>query len=168
MKYLSKFFALSGLLFASINISGCYAQSADSAPRQAVDEAKFAESGLRLIPLTVESSGTIYQFDVELAKTQAEQAQGLMFRTEMAPDRGMIFPFSQDRMASFWMKNTVIPLDIIFIRRDGTIESIAANTIPYSLAPVQSGEPVAAVLELIAGRAQELNIQPGDMVKWPR
>ncbi|MEP5487681.1 MAG: DUF192 domain-containing protein, partial [Parasphingorhabdus sp.] len=101
-------------------------------------------------------------------ESSAQQAQGLMFRTELAPDKGMIFPFAKDRAASFWMKNTVISLDIIFLRRDGTIESIAANTIPYSLAPVRSNEPVATVLEIAAGRAAELNIGPGDTVTWPR
>ena len=80
----------------------------------------------------------------------------------------MIFPFPEDRLASFWMKNTVISLDIIFVRRDGTIESIAANTIPYSLASVGSNEPVAAVLEIAAGRAAELGIEPGDSVIWSR
>ena len=89
-----------------------------------------------------------------------------MFRTELADNMGMIFPFPQPRVASFWMKNTVIPLDIIFVRADGTIESIADNTVPYSTTPVVSGEPVSAVLELRGGLATELGIVSGDKVQW--
>jgi uncharacterized membrane protein (UPF0127 family) len=78
----------------------------------------------------------------------------------------MIFPFPQPRPASFWMKNTVISLDIIFVRSNGTIESIAENTVPYSTDPVVSGEPVAAVLELRGGLTAELGIAAGDKVAW--
>jgi uncharacterized membrane protein (UPF0127 family) len=95
-----------------------------------------------------------------------EQAKGLMFRTALADNAGMVFPFPEPRMASFWMKNTVIPLDIIFVRTNGTIESIAENTIPYSTIPVASGEPVGAVLELRGGLSAELGISAGDKVKW--
>jgi uncharacterized membrane protein (UPF0127 family) len=80
-----------------------------------------------------------------------EQARGMMFRTALADNAGMVFPFPEPRMASFWMKNTVIPLDIIFVRTDGTIES---------------GEPVGAVLELRGGLSAELGISAGDTVKW--
>ena len=72
------------------------------------------------------------------------------------------------RPASFWMKNTVIPLDMIFVRPDGTIARIAADTVPYSLDPVDSGEPVSAVLEIAGGRAAELGIAEGDKVSWRR
>lgn len=84
----------------------------------------------------------------------------------MADNSGMIFPFSEPRVASFWMKNTVIPLDIIFIRTNGTIESIAENAVPYSTDPVEAGEPVAAVLELRGGLSAELGIAAGDTVRW--
>ena len=93
---------------------------------------------------------------------------GLMNRQSLAPDRGMIFPYDPPRPASFWMKNTLIPLDMIFVRPDGTIGSIAANTVPLSLDPVPSGEPVAAVLEIAGGRSAELGISAGDKVSWPR
>ena len=95
-----------------------------------------------------------------------EQAKGLMFRTELADNAGMIFPFPEPKVASFWMKNTVIPLDIIFIRANGTIESIAENAIPYSTAPVEAGEPVVSVLELRGGLTSELGISAGDKVVW--
>ena len=101
-----------------------------------------------------------------MAASSLEQARGLMFRKELADNAGMIFPFPEPRMASFWMKNTVIPLDIIFVRADGTIESIAANTEPYSTTPVASGEPVTAVLELRGGLSAQLGIVAGDKVEW--
>jgi uncharacterized membrane protein (UPF0127 family) len=78
----------------------------------------------------------------------------------------MIFPHEPPRMASFWMKNTLIPLDIIFVRPDGTIANIAENTVPLSLEPVPSLEPVGAVLELAGGRTAELGIKAGDKVEW--
>lgn len=88
-----------------------------------------------------------------------------MNRNELAPDRGMIFPFAQPRQASFWMKDTLIPLDIIFVRADGTVANIE-NAVPLSLEPVMSAGPVNAVLELPGGRAAELGIKPGDKVAW--
>jgi uncharacterized membrane protein (UPF0127 family) len=90
-----------------------------------------------------------------------------MFRERLGPNEGMIFPFPSPRPASFWMKNTLIPLDIIFIRSDGSIARIAANTVPHSLEPVAVGEPVGAVLELRGGRSAELGIGEGDRVSWP-
>ena len=91
---------------------------------------------------------------------------GLMYRNALAPDRGMIFPFNPPRPASFWMRNTLIPLDMIFVRTDGSIANIAANTVPYSEEPVTSDGTVVAVLEIAGGRAAELGIKPGDKVKW--
>ena len=111
-------------------------------------------------------SGKSHIFRIEVARSEAEQARGLMFRETLAPDAGMIFPMAPPRFASFWMKNTLIPLDMIFIRADGSIAAIAAETIPYSLAPVGSGEPVAAVFEIAGGRAAQLGIAEDDMVVW--
>lgn len=123
------------------------------------------------IPLTIVSSGKRHAFSVEVARTAQEQQRGLMFRTTIAADGGMLFaPYpaggGTPQVASFWMKNTPSSLDIIFIRADRTIASIAAETIPLSEAPVSSGEPVAAVLELRGGRAAELGIGEGDRVEW--
>jgi uncharacterized membrane protein (UPF0127 family) len=124
-------------------------------------------SGLEQVPLTVRTAaGAEHRFTVEVARSQEEQAQGLMNRQSLAPDRGMIFPMEPPRQASFWMKNTLIPLDIIFVRADGTIANIAENTVPLSLEPVVSVEPVAAVLELAGGRTAELGIKAGDRVRW--
>lgn len=123
-------------------------------------------AGIDQVTLCIKSAAKTRSFNVEVARTTAQQARGLMFRSELSDNAGMIFPFPEPRVASFWMKNTVIPLDIIFVRANGTIESIADNTIPYSMIPVESGEPVSAVLELRGGLAAELGIAAGDTVKW--
>ena len=123
-------------------------------------------AGLEQVHLSIDSSGRTHRFTVEVARTAEEQRIGLMNRQQLAPDRGMIFPFDAERIASFWMKNTLIPLDMIFIRSDGTITNIEANTVPLSEEPVLSYEPVTAVLEIPGGRSAELGIKPGDNVKW--
>ena len=128
--------------------------------------ASQSDAGLEQTSLCIIGKGKTHAFTVEIAATSAQQARGLMFRTELKDDRGMIFQFPEARMASFWMKNTVIPLDIIFIRADGKIENIAANTTPYSTDPVESTAPVTAVLELRGGLAAERGIQAGDTVRW--
>jgi uncharacterized protein len=125
-------------------------------------------AGLEQVPLTISSQGKTHRFTVEIARTPDEQATGLMNRASLAPDRGMVFPFDTPRQASFWMKNTLIPLDIIFVRGDGRIANIAANTVPLSLQPVYSDGDVAAVLELAGGRSAELGIKPGDKLEWKR
>jgi uncharacterized membrane protein (UPF0127 family) len=104
-------------------------------------------------------------FNVEIANTIKEQELGLMYRTELAVDAGMLFDFHSARFASFWMKNTVLPLDIIFVKADGTISNIASDAVPYSLKPIPSSQPVRAVIEINAGRARALGIQPGARVR---
>ena len=121
--------------------------------------------------VTVQSGSAKHVFKVDVARTAAEQQRGLMFRTDIPADGGMLFaPYPADgggpREASFWMKDTPTPLDIIFIRADGTIAHIAENTVPFSEDQVRSGEPVAAVLEILGGKAAELGISPGDRVRW--
>ena len=90
----------------------------------------------------------------------------MMFRRSLAGDRGMLFVYPDTQPVAFWMKNTLIPLDLVFIRADGTIARIAANAEPLSLEPIASFEPVAAVLEIAGGRAAELGLAPGDRVAW--
>ncbi|MEH3037899.1 MAG: DUF192 domain-containing protein [Sphingomonas adhaesiva] len=127
------------------------------------------------VPLTIVSGGRRHAFAVEVAATPEAQQRGLMYRTHIPADGGMLFapyPAGADgkaggaRVASFWMKNTPSALDIIFIRPDRTIANIEADTLPFSEAPVSSSEPVTAVLELRGGRAAELGIAPGDRVAW--
>ena len=124
------------------------------------------------LTLTVASANGEHRFTVERARTSADQARGLMFRTKIPADGGMLFaPYPPDggppREASFWMKDTPSPLDIVFIRPDHTIARIAENTTPFSESPIPSGEPVSAVLELRGGRTAELGIAEGDKVAWP-
>ena len=104
-------------------------------------------------------------FTVELATNDAERERGLMFRKELPDGRGMLFDFQHERPVAFWMHNTYIPLDMIFIRADGRILSIAENTKPQSDDLVPSGGPVRAVLEVIGGTARKLGIAPGDRVE---
>ena len=123
-------------------------------------------AGLEQVPLSIRSDGRIHRFTVEVARSPEEQTYGLMNRTALARDRGMVFPYDPPIAVAFWMKNTLIPLDIIFIAPGGQILNIAANTTPLSLEPVPSSGPVEAVLELAGGRAAELGIDPGDYVDW--
>jgi uncharacterized membrane protein (UPF0127 family) len=141
-------------------LAGCKGESAVEA------SAVHAESGLSVVPLTVTSQGKIHRFRVELAQTADQQAKGLMFRTKLGPDEGMLFPMNPPRMAGFWMRNTVIPLDLLFVAPDGTVLNIAADAKPYDETKLQSLGPVKAVLELPGGRAAELGIASGDQVKW--
>jgi uncharacterized protein len=157
------------LLFAAATactMPGSMAKTANKTGCKAGASQGVSPAGLEQITLCIESGKKTHSFNVENAKTSMEQAQGLMFRTSLADNAGMIFPFPDVREASFWMKNTVIPLDIIFIRANGTIESIAQNTVPYSTDQVSSGEPVTAVLELRGGLTGEMGIAPGDKVTW--
>jgi uncharacterized membrane protein (UPF0127 family) len=151
----------------TLAIAACSPGSTDAAPVAASTAARLHPvSGLPVIPLTVESGGKVHRFEVELASTAAEQSRGLMFRTEMGANEGMVFPFKPHRMASFWMRNTVIGLDIIFVGPDGRIINIEADAIPYDELPLESDGLAAAVLELNAGRAAQLGIKPGDRVRW--
>ena len=122
------------------------------------------------ISLEIKSANGAHAFVVETAKTEEDQQRGLMFRTDIPQNGGMLFapypPVGPPREASFWMKNTPSPLDIIFIRPDGTIARIAENTVPQSETPIPSGEPVSAVLEIRGGRALDLGIAEGDRVTW--
>lgn len=143
-------------------------------PRSAAEPAAAAqaraqvhpESGLEVVPLVVVSGAQRHAFRVEVAASPQDQARGLMFRTRLGPDEGMIFPTRTPQMRGFWMKNTPLPLDIIFIGEDRRIMNIAAQTTPYSLESVYSAAPAIAVLEIAGGRAAELGIEPGDRVDW--
>ena len=118
--------------------------------------------------VVIHSSNGSHAFNVELADTPDTRARGLMFRQELAPDAGMLFDYGAEQMASFWMENTYIPLDMVFIKADGRIESIHLNARPLDRTPSRSAEPVRFVLEVIGGRTAELGIAPGDRVDHPR
>lgn len=129
--------------------------AADSAPRFDQDR------------LTIEGSAGRFEFEVELAVTPAQRARGLMFRESLADDHGMLFDFGVPEPVAMWMRNTYIPLDMLFIRPDGQIGKIVRGAQPLSDTVLDSDEPVRAVLELAGGITAELGIKPGDRVVHP-
>ena len=122
------------------------------------------EALTKIEPLTIATDGDATMFTVEIADTDMSRERGLMFRQRLPEDRGMLFDFGEPRPVSMWMKNTYIPLDMLFIRADGTIAYIAENTVPKSLDTIGITEPVKAVLELAGGAAKKHDIHPGNVV----
>jgi uncharacterized membrane protein (UPF0127 family) len=125
----------------------------------------FAEG--RTEPVTIATANGPVIFDSEIMRTEAEREQGLMFRPYLPEKRGMLFDFGEERNVQMWMKDTLIPLDMIFIRGDGTIARVTANAEPYSTRVLPSGEPVLAVLEINAGLAAKFKIEAGARVTHP-
>ena len=123
---------------------------------------------LRVEPLDIITSQGVHHFKVEVADTAETQERGLMFRRSLAPDRGMLFDFKTVQPVTFWMKNTYIPLDMVFIGADGRIVSIARNAVPMSESLISSAAPVIEVLELPGGRAAQIDALPGDRVRERR
>jgi uncharacterized membrane protein (UPF0127 family) len=117
-------------------------------------------------PLIIHAGGSAYKFEVELATTPAEREQGLMFRKSMAPNAGMLFLYPGEQPVAFWMKNTLIPLDMLFLKADGSIVQIAHNALPLDETPIPSNQPVKAVLEVNGGTAAALGIKEGDRVEY--
>lgn len=118
-------------------------------------------------PLTLNTSTGMHVIQVEIARTPQQQALGLMYRTDLPRDRGMLFIHDRARVVTMWMKNTYIPLDMVFIRSDGTVHHIARETEPHSEAMISSKGPVAAVLEIGGGEAERYGLEPGDRVDHP-
>jgi uncharacterized membrane protein (UPF0127 family) len=145
------------LRYAAALLVGAYALIAALAPGHASDQGT----------LEIVSASGVHAFSVELATNDEERSRGLMFRKELPLGQGMLFDFEHDQPVAFWMHNTYISLDMIFIRGDGRIMRIAENTEPMSDKLVPSGAPVRAVLEVIAGTARQLGIAPGDRVVSP-
>jgi uncharacterized membrane protein (UPF0127 family) len=117
--------------------------------------------------LTVATAGGRHAFAIEMATSEQQLAQGLMYRRRLDADAGMLFDFGQVRPVSMWMRNTFIPLDMLFIAADGRVVSIAERTVPESLTVLSAPEPVRAVLEVNGGTAARLGIRPGDKVVHP-
>jgi uncharacterized membrane protein (UPF0127 family) len=115
-------------------------------------------------PLTIETSRGRFQFMVELAETPSAWQRGLQNRQELSGDAGMLFNYHKPRPVSMWMKDTLIPLDMIFLDERGFVVQVAENTVPLSLDTISSRGPVMAVLELNAGAASRLGLRPGDRV----
>jgi uncharacterized membrane protein (UPF0127 family) len=127
-----------------------------------------AEAPLAQGRLEIRTAKASHGFSIEIVDTEEKRAEGLMFRTEMAPDHGMLFDFRREQPVAFWMKNTYLPLDMIFVKADGRILSIAENTTPMSEALVPSSGPVRFVFEVKAGTSKRLGIAPGDRLIHPR
>jgi uncharacterized membrane protein (UPF0127 family) len=115
--------------------------------------------------LTIVAGGHDLKFEVDLATNDAERSRGLMFRKQLGAYEGMLFDFYQEMQVSFWMKNTLIPLDMVFIAADGTVKHVHANAVPLSTDAIPSLYPVRAVLEINGGSAALLGIKPGDKVR---
>jgi len=112
-------------------------------------------------------TGGTAQFQVEIARNDSERARGLMYRTSLGADRGMIFVYDSPRPVAFWMKNTLIPLDMLFIAADGRVLHVAENATPLSEVPIPSGGPVQFVLEVAGGTAHSRGITAGAMMRSP-
>jgi len=132
---------------------------------QEKEQAPVTQSYHELI--IADEAGSIANFKIEIALTPQDQAKGLMHRTQLDEDAGMLFYFGEETEHSFWMKNTLIPLDMLFIKADGTIHHIHENAVPQDLTSIPSRGPVAAVLEINGGMAAKLGIKEGNIVKHP-
>ena len=152
--------AMLGLLVVAMPVFGTMAL-ADTLPPEAGQQAVHPGP---IEPLTIRTKTGPVKFAVELARTESEQHQGLMYRRDMAADAGMLFLFKRDRYLAFWMKNTYISLDMIFIKSDGTIVAIVPRTTPMSLDHISPDVPAAAVLEVNAGTVEANGIAVGDVV----
>ncbi|MGY6529818.1 MAG: DUF192 domain-containing protein [Cyanobacterium sp.] len=168
LKFLNKkygllIYSLGYFVVLSLPLIGCELNSSKADSQEVVVENSHI---IPELPITAKTIINGEQIDLEVAKTSAQQAQGLMYRDSIAPDRGMLFPFEFPRRASFWMKNVEMPLDMIFLYR-GEVVSIEANVPPCEREPCPIYGPEAIVdnvLELAGGRAEQLNIQQGDRI----
>ena len=117
--------------------------------------------------LEIDTASGAHRYDVEIADNEATREHGLMDRHEMAANHGMLFEFPDRRPVTFWMKDTYLSLDMVFIDADGTVKRIAARAKPLSLDMIPSGSPVTGVLELNAGVAAAIGLKAGDKIKFP-
>jgi len=158
----SRILALAAAALVGFGSAGCaLAQSVDPTAPDAVVEYGGPD------PLTIEGDFGEHTFTVEVANTEASRERGLMHRESMDPDAGMLFDFGREDFMSIWMANTIIPLDILYVRADGEIAKIITGAQPFSRRPMSSDYRVLAVVELNGGRTLELGIEPGDIVRHP-
>jgi uncharacterized membrane protein (UPF0127 family) len=160
----SKRAAILVALFVSISavIGGVLAYERWSAAQSEPSKATADEGRLELV-----TTSGVHVFDVEVAATPEKQALGLMFRTSLPDSKGMLFQHGTPHELTMWMRNTYIPLDMVFIRADGTVHRIEARTEPLSERIIASEGPVTAVLEIAGGAAERLGLKPGDKVRHP-
>jgi uncharacterized membrane protein (UPF0127 family) len=124
--------------------------------------------GIALTACSADTSGTLrtdkgaFKFNLEIAETPKQREVGLMYRTSLAPDAGMLFDYHDEQQVAFWMQNTFIPLDMIFIGADGIVKNIHVNARPLDTTAIPSGVPVQFVLEIAGGRSVEIGLKAGD------
>lgn len=147
--------ALFSFVVATILVGGCGEAVDKSAP------------GFDVEQLVINTSRGNVTFDIEVARSDSEKSRGLMFRRQLAQGHGMLFVYERSDIVTMWMRNTYIPLDMIFIDQHGVVRHIARQTQPLSDAHISSGEPVTAVLEIGGGEAARLGVEIGDMVRHP-
>jgi uncharacterized protein len=121
----------------------------------------------RVDSIVIDTPAGARMLSVEIADTPALRERGLMFRHRLPDDRGMLFLYETAHRVGMWMKNTYIPLDMVFLRADGTVAEVKTGTVPQSLDVIESAEPVKAVLELSSGGARKLGLEPGTRVRHP-
>lgn len=155
-------FFLAAVLAGCLTWTGPYGDQAYN-PAALISSAR-AQTGV-FEPLTLITSAGRHVFQVEVMRNDEQRARGLMFRRQMAADRGMLFDFERELPVSMWMKNTYLPLDMVFIDRRGRIVNIAENTEPLSERTIPSSGPVLGVLELNAGTARRIGLKAGDIVE---
>jgi uncharacterized membrane protein (UPF0127 family) len=155
-----------GRLLLAVSVLVLAAPAAAAPPPKACTAGQAELKPLQGLTLVTDKGA--YKFDVEVAATYKRRETGLMCRRSLAPDRGMLFDFGETAEdVTFWMRNTLIPLDIVFIRPDGQVLSIARNAHPLDDTPLPAGGPVRAVLEIAGGRAAQIGLMPGDRVLSP-
>lgn len=120
---------------------------------------------VKFYPLSIHAKDGAQMFQVELANTPESMARGLMYRKSLDADKGMLFVFPTEQTVSFWMKNTLIPLDMVFIAKDGTIGHIHPMAKPLDESPISSTMPIVAVLEIAGGQAAKRGLQPGNTIE---
>jgi hypothetical protein len=151
---------------AGVALALALAPAAATTPATAATQAR-PQTGLDVIDLTIETAaGKRHSYRVEVAATPRQQATGMMFRKQVPKGTGMLFPFAPPRPAAFYMRNTLVALDLVFIGADGRVRNIVADAVPLSETPLPSLGPVAAVLELAGGEAARIGLAPGDRVRW--
>jgi uncharacterized protein len=158
----------SGLAFLFLTFLALGAPACAQQQQPAASAAQQPQLGLPREMVTIQTARGPARFDVQIADSDATREKGLMFRRAMPDGEGMLFDFYQDQPLSFWMRNTLIPLDMIFVASDGRIVSIAKQAKPLDETPVPSAAPARFVIEINGGLADRLGIRPGDMVTSER
>ena len=154
---------LAAMMLGAMTAGACHAETPPAAVSPAPAPVRIAVAAVTE-PLSIDTARGPVAFKVEIADDEAEREQGLMYRTTLGPNAGMLFEWDRAAPRAFWMKNTYIPLDIIYIGANGRVISVAAMTEPFSQTPIPSRGDAKAVLEIAGGRAAELGIEIGDRV----